>query len=36
MGDQDIAPLSFRSGSPGPLDGLFKRLSTWFKVLLPE
>ena len=36
MGDQDIAPLSFRSGRPGPLDGLFKRLSNWFRVLLPE
>jgi cell division protein FtsA len=36
MGEQDISPLSFRTGSSGPLDGVFKRLSNWFKVLLPE
>jgi cell division protein FtsA len=36
MGEQDIAPLSFRTRQPGPLDALFKRLSNWFRVLLPE
>ncbi len=36
MGDQDITPLGYRTASPGALDGIFKRLSTWFKVLLPE
>jgi cell division protein FtsA len=36
MGEQDIAPLSFRTRQPGPLDGLIKRLSSWFRVLLPQ
>lgn len=36
MGDQDITPLAFKTQGGGPLDGLFKRVSTWFKVLLPE
>jgi len=36
MGEQDITPLSYRSRQTGPLDGLFKRLGNWFRVLLPE
>ncbi len=36
MGDQDMTPLTGGYGGPGPLDGMFKKLSNWFRVLLPE
>ena len=36
MGDPDLSPVSFRPHGPSALDGLFKRISSWFKVLLPE
>lgn len=36
MGEQELVPLRYRSPSSGPFDGVFKRLSNWFKVLLPE
>jgi cell division protein FtsA len=36
MGDQDLTPLSYGHAGPGPLDGLFKRLGNWVRVLMPE
>jgi cell division protein FtsA len=36
MGDQDLAPLSGGYGGPSAFDGIFKKLSNWFRVLLPE
>jgi cell division protein FtsA len=36
VGDQEIAPASFRPAGPSAFDGLFKRIGSWFKVLLPE
>ena len=36
VGEQEIAPAIHRSAGPSAFDGLFKRLSTWFRVLLPE
>lgn len=36
VGAQALAPALPRAAVPAPLDGLFKRLGNWFRVLLPE
>jgi len=36
VGAQALAPALPRPVSPTAIDGLFKRLSNWFRVLLPE
>ena len=36
MGESDASGLSHGPSGPGPLDGLIRRLSNWFRVLLPE
>jgi cell division protein FtsA len=36
VGAQEIAPLSRERAGPTALDGLFKKISSWVRVLLPE
>jgi cell division protein FtsA len=36
VGEQELSPLRAAALGPTPLDGLFKRLGNFFRVLLPE
>jgi cell division protein FtsA len=36
VGAQEIAPLSRERAGPTALDGLFRKISSWVRVLLPE
>ncbi|HLF71115.1 MAG TPA: cell division protein FtsA [Dehalococcoidia bacterium] len=36
VGDQDLAPVQRHAAGPSAFDGLFKRISNWVRVLLPE
>jgi cell division protein FtsA len=36
VGAQELSPTRLSAGGPTPLDGLFKRLSNFVRVLLPE
>jgi cell division protein FtsA len=36
VGAQELAPLSRGTMGPTALDGLFKKISSWVRVLLPE
>jgi cell division ATPase FtsA len=36
VGGQELSPMRSVALGPTPLDGLFKRLGNWFRVLLPE
>jgi cell division protein FtsA len=35
-GEQDLVPQRYHNAGPGAFDGVFKKLSNWFRVLLPE
>ena len=35
-GETDLLPVRSRALGPGALDGLFKKIGNWFRVLLPE
>jgi hypothetical protein len=35
-GEQDLVPMRQGPAGPGPLDGIVKKVSNWFRVLLPE
>jgi cell division protein FtsA len=36
VGEQELVPLRPSSNGPAAFDGIFKRLSSWVRVLLPE
>jgi hypothetical protein len=36
VGAQELAPLSRDVGGPTALDNVFKKISSWVRVLLPE
>ena len=36
VGDQELTPAGSNMAGPSILDGLLRRLSNWFRVLLPE
>jgi cell division protein FtsA len=36
MGEQDMTALTRGSAGPSVFDGLFRKISNWFRVLLPE
>jgi hypothetical protein len=36
VGAQDLAPVNAREALANPFEGLFRRLGSWFKVLLPD
>jgi cell division protein FtsA len=35
-GEQNLVPIRQRQSGPGSFDGVFKKISNWFRVLLPE
>jgi cell division protein FtsA len=35
-GEQDLMPIRHRAAGPGAFEGVFKKISNWFRVLLPE